>query len=64
MTQIRLVLMLYFFMVVNKDACQTLLKAFLKSVKTVYEISGKAMYQSFSCTAGPGRWCKETEVLL
>ena len=34
MTRIRLVLMLYFFMVAHKDACQTLLKAFLKSMKT------------------------------
>ena len=33
MTQIRLVLMLYF-MVAHKAACQTLLKAFLKSMKT------------------------------
>ena len=30
----RLVLMLYFFMVVHKAACQTLSKAFLKSMKT------------------------------
>ena len=28
------VLMLYFFMVAHKAACQTLLKAFLKSMKT------------------------------
>ena len=34
MTQIMLVLMLYFFTVVNKAACQTLLKASLKSMKT------------------------------
>ena len=34
MTQIRLVLMLYFFMVANKATCQTLSKASLKSVKT------------------------------
>ena len=31
MTRIRLVLMLYFFMVALKAACQTLSKAFLKS---------------------------------
>ena len=30
MTYIRLVLMLYFFMVAQKAACQTLLKAFLE----------------------------------
>ena len=29
--RIRLEMMLYFFMVAHKDACQTLLKAFLKS---------------------------------
>ena len=34
MTRIRLVLMLYFFMVTHKAACQTLSKAFLKSMKT------------------------------
>ena len=34
MTWIRFVLMLYFFMVAYKAACQTLLKAFLKSMKT------------------------------
>ena len=34
MTQIRLVLMLYFFMVAYKAACQTLSKAFLESMKT------------------------------
>ena len=34
MTQIRLVLMLYFFMVAHKAACQTMLKAVLKSVRT------------------------------
>ena len=34
MTQIGLVLILYSFMVAHKAACQTLLKAFLKSVKT------------------------------
>ena len=34
MTQIRLVLMLYFFMGAHKAACQTLLKAFLKSMTT------------------------------
>ena len=34
MTRIRLVLMLYFFMVAHKAACQTLSKAFLKSMKT------------------------------
>ena len=33
MTCIRFVLILYFFMVANKAACQTLLKAFLKSMK-------------------------------
>ena len=33
MTQIRLALM-YFFMVAHKAACQTLSKAFLKSMKT------------------------------
>ena len=32
MTQIRLVLMLYFFMVAAKAACQALSKAFLKSM--------------------------------
>ena len=34
MTWIRLVLMLYFFMVVHKAACQTVSKALLKSMKT------------------------------
>ena len=34
MTRIRLVLMFYFFMVAHKAACQTLSKAFLKSMKT------------------------------
>ena len=34
MTRIRLVLMLYLFMVAHKAACQTLSKAFLKSMKT------------------------------
>ena len=34
MNRIRLVLMLYFFMVAHKTACQTLSKAFLKSMKT------------------------------
>ena len=34
MTRIRLALMLYFFMDSHKAACQTLLKAFLKSMKT------------------------------
>ena len=34
MTWIRFVLMLYFFMVTNKATCQTLSKAFLKSMKT------------------------------
>ena len=34
MTWIRLVLMLYFFMVAHKAACQTPSKAFLKSMKT------------------------------
>ena len=34
MTRIRLVLMLYFFMVSHKAASQTLSKAFLKSMKT------------------------------
>ncbi len=34
MTWIRFVLMLYFFMVANKAACQTLSKAFLKFMKT------------------------------
>ena len=34
MTWIRFVLMLYFFMVAHKAACQTLSKAFLKSTKT------------------------------
>ena len=34
MTWIRFVLMLYFFMVAHKAACQTLLEAFLKSMKT------------------------------
>ena len=34
MVCIRLVLMLHFFMVADKAACQTLLKAFLKSTKT------------------------------
>ena len=33
MTRIRLVLMLYFFMVAHKATCQTLSKAFLKSMK-------------------------------
>ena len=36
MTQISLALMLYFFMVAHKAACQTLSKAFLKSMKTWY----------------------------
>ena len=34
MTWIRFVLMLYFFMVANKAACQTLSKVFLKFIKT------------------------------
>ena len=34
MTWIRLVLMLYFFMVAHKTACQTLSKAFMNSMKT------------------------------
>ena len=34
MTWIRFVLMLYFFMVAHKAACQTLSKAYLKSMKT------------------------------
>ena len=34
MTWISFVLMLYFFMVAHKAACQTLSKAFLKSMKT------------------------------
>ena len=34
MTQISLMLMLYFFMVANKAACQTLAKTNLKSIKT------------------------------
>ena len=34
MTRIRLVLMLYFFVVAHKAACQTLSKAFLKSMET------------------------------
>ena len=34
MTHIRLALMLYFFMVANKAGCQTLSKAYLKSLKT------------------------------
>ena len=34
MTWIRVVLMMYFFMVAHKAVCQTLSKAFLKSVKT------------------------------
>ena len=34
MTWIKFVLMLYFFMVAHKAACQTLSKAFLKSMKT------------------------------
>ena len=34
LTWIRFVLMLYFFMVVHKAACQTLSKAFLESMKT------------------------------
>ena len=33
MTQIRMALMLYFFIVAHKAACQTLSKAFLKSIK-------------------------------
>ena len=33
-TWIRLVLMLYFFMIARKAACQTLSKAFSKSMKT------------------------------
>ena len=36
MTRIRLVLMMYFFMVAYKAACQTMSKAFLKSMKTWY----------------------------
>ena len=35
MTWIRFVLMLYFFMVAHKATCQTMSKAFLKSMKTV-----------------------------
>ena len=38
MTRIRLALMLYFFMVAHKAACQTLKKAFLKSMKTVEDL--------------------------
>ena len=34
MTWIRFVLMLYFFVVAHKAACQTLSKVFLKSMKT------------------------------
>ena len=34
MTRIRLALMLYFFMVAHKAACQTLSKSFLKFMKT------------------------------
>ena len=34
MTWIRFVLMLHFFLVAHKAACQTLSKAFLKSMKT------------------------------
>ena len=34
MTQMKLALMLSFFMVAHKAACQTLLNAFLKSMKT------------------------------
>ena len=34
MTWMRLVLMLYFFLVTHKAACQNLSKAFLKSMKT------------------------------
>ena len=34
MTRIRFVLMLYFFMIAHKGACQTLSKALLKSVET------------------------------
>ena len=34
MTWVRFVLMLYFFMVAHKAACQTLSKVFLKSMKT------------------------------
>ena len=34
MTRMRLVLMLFFFVVAHKAACQTLSKAFLKSMKT------------------------------
>ena len=34
MTRIRLVLMVYFFTVAHKAACQTLSKAFLKSMET------------------------------
>ena len=39
MTRIRLVLMLYFFVVAHKAACQTLLKAFLKSYEDMIEVS-------------------------
>ena len=38
MTWIRFVLMLYFFMVAHKAACQKLSKAFLKSMKTLVEV--------------------------
>ena len=38
MTQIRLGLMLYSFMVAHKAACQTLSKAFMKSMKTWIEV--------------------------
>ena len=38
MTWIRLVLMLYFFMVAYKAACQTLSKALLKSIKNMVEV--------------------------
>ena len=35
MTWIRFVLILYFYMVAHKAACETLSKAFLKSLKTL-----------------------------
>ena len=45
MTRIRLSLILYFFMVAYKAACQSVLKAFLKSVKTCKEVGLLEVYE-------------------
>ena len=49
MTWIRLVLMLYVFMVAHKAACQTLSKAFLKSMKTCRGLAGAGDISHIEC---------------